>query len=343
MSVRATLETVATHARVSRQTVSNVLNAPHVVRPATRARVEQSIATLGYQPHRAARQLKTRRSRLIALRMERYGGGVSGSLLDQFLHGLTEATEAQGYHVMLFVADNDEGEIAAYERLRSSLEIDGFVLTTTHYGDRRTAWLEERGLPFVTFGRPWGAEGGHSWVDVDGSAGTAEATEHLVSLGHRRIAFLGWPTGSGSGDDRYAGWHRAMKAGRLPTRGLIKRCTDEVPDARAVTRALLDASAPPTAVVCASDVLALGAFTLANERTAAGAAPIAVVGFDDTAAAAALGLSSVAQPVAEAAHRCAALLVEQLSRSAPLTPEQVLLRPRLVVRASSSAVPRSVP
>ena len=103
-------------------------------------------------------------------------------------------------------------EISTYEDLLAAYDLDAFVLTAPHHGDPRTAWLTERGVPFVTFGRPWDAPHDRSWVDVDGAAGTGQVTRRLLEAGHRRIAFIGWPPGSGVGDDRRAGWSRELVA-----------------------------------------------------------------------------------------------------------------------------------
>jgi DNA-binding LacI/PurR family transcriptional regulator len=91
MSVKVTIATVARHAKVSRQTVSNVLNTPHLVRDETRARVQSAIEMLGYRANLAARQMRTGRSRLVGVRIDPVRNGMEGSVLDRFLHGLTEA------------------------------------------------------------------------------------------------------------------------------------------------------------------------------------------------------------------------------------------------------------
>jgi len=335
---RPTLESVASRAAVSRQTVSNVLNAPHLVRPDTIERVRSAIDDLGYRPHRAAQALRTRRSRLIGLRLEPVRDGINGAVLDRFLHALTEEAQTANYRIELFVASDDDAEITQYDQMLVAADVDAFVITGTHHGDPRTTWLVEHGVPFVTFGRPWGEPGttrDHPWVDVDGAAGTRAATEHLLAAGHRGIAFLGWPKGSGVGDDRRSGWSAAMRdagfvadeLGRLDHIG-----TDDVAAGLAATRSLLARQEPPTAVVCSSDSLALGAMTAAT----AARARLEVIGFDDTPVATALGLSSVAQPVAEAARHALSLLVHQMdqtaaTRSAPPDPHR-LLAPHLVLR-----------
>ena len=150
---RPTLDSVAAHAGVSRQTVSNVLNNPDVVRTATLRRVRAAIDELGYRPSTAARQLRTRRSRTFGMRLEPVRDGVNGLVLDQFLHHLVEVAQDVGYRVQLFTAADDEAELATFSDLLVSSDLDGFLLTGTHHGDPRTAWLAVRGVPFVTFGR----------------------------------------------------------------------------------------------------------------------------------------------------------------------------------------------
>jgi len=338
---RATLASVARQAQVSRQTVSNVLNAPDRVRPETRERVRAAIDRQDYRPHQAARQLRTRRSRVIGLRIEPVRDGINGVVLDRFLHALTAGAQQAGYRIMLFTADDDAAEIRAYDELVGALDLDAFVLTSTHHGDVRTAWLRDKGVPFVTFGRPWGAEGEHAWVDVDGAAGTRAAVEHLVGLGHRRIAFVGWPRGSGVGDDRRAGWHGGLVAHGLPTRGLDVEAPDGMESGRYAVARLLDSPAPdgpPTGVVCASDSLALGVLAELRRRGLRPGADVAVVGFDDTPAAV-IGLSSVSQPTTEVAEACLRQLRPLLDQTPADSARQILLPPLLVVRASSAAPP----
>ncbi|MGP4098372.1 LacI family DNA-binding transcriptional regulator [Nonomuraea sp. KM90] len=311
-----TIADVARHANVSRQTVSNVLNSPEVVKEETRQRVLAAVEALGYRVSAAARQMRTGRSRLLATRIETTQDGMN--VFDRFLHGLTESAAGSGYRVLLYTATDDQSEIAAFDQLLGEFEPDGFVLTSTHHGDARTSWLAERDLPFVTFGRPWGtSEAGHPWVDVDGAAGTEAATRHLLDGGHRRIGFLGWETGSGVGDDRKSGWSRTLAAGGLDTDLAME--TDGTPaQGQAGARELVERGA--TALVCVSDSVALGALQVTPS----------VVGFDDTPVAAAIGLTTLGQPLAEAAARCVELLTDRLS-GRPTAPH-VLLTPTLVIR-----------
>ncbi|MEO3862137.1 LacI family DNA-binding transcriptional regulator [Acrocarpospora sp. B8E8] len=338
MAEKVTIADVARVAGVSRQTVSNALNTPEVVRPETRQRVLEVVEELGYRVNLAARQMRTGRSGLIAIRVDPVGDGINGSVFDRFLHGLTEAAAEAGHRLLLYTAADDHKEIAAFEDLLGAHEPDAFVLTSTHHKDLRTSWLLERQLPFVTFGRPWSElpDVRHPWVDVDGAAGTEAATEHLLAAGHRRIAFIGWPPGSGVGDDRRLGWSRALAGAGLDPTGLSRETDDGSVEGEAVARDLLAGDPDITALVCASDSLALGALQVARSPNLAWHAEayrrIAVIGFDDTPVAKAIGLTSVHQPLTEAAARCMSLLSRALEGTPP---SHLLLPPFLVVRQSA--------
>jgi DNA-binding LacI/PurR family transcriptional regulator len=341
--------------------VSNVLNAPHLVRGDTRERVLEAIDALGYRASQAARQMRTGRSRLVAVRIEPTRDGINGSVLDRFLHSLTDTAAGAGYRVVLYTAAGDDDEIGTYEELLASYQLDGFVLTSTHHGDNRTAWLAAHDVPFVTFGRPWGRNPEdnahtHPWVDVDGAAGTAAATRHLLDQGHQRVGFIGWPEGSGVGDDRRAGWRETMRAAGQDEPNLARATPDGVDEGAAAAADLLAQRRPPTALVCASDSLALGAMRATRASAAGtrdiastthGSAPgrVAVTGFDDTPVAAAVGLTSISQPLSQVAAECMNLLARLLAGGAAdrsttthnpgptaATADHVLLAPGLVIR-----------
>lgn len=335
MTARITIVDLANQIGVSRQTISNVLNAPHRVKEGTRLRVAKAIEESGYRPNAAARQLRNQMSMNVGMRLPPAGDGISGAVLTGFLYGLTEAAHSHGYRVTLFCADSDEEEMIRYEELVSVAGLDGFILTSTHQDDKRAAWLSERGLPFVAFGRPWSSGSrlprtDHSWVDVDGRSGTREATEHFISLGHRKIGFIGWPDGSGVGDDRRSGWEEAMAAhfGTEDPAALTYSGDDTAASGSSGAAYLLTLGA--TAFICSSDSLALGASAYLRQSSQPGLAS-SVIGFDNTPVAAAVGLSSVSQPVKPAAAEAMRILLGHLNKPSA-EPEHVLLRPKLELR-----------
>ena len=354
-----TVEDVARIAQVSRQTVSNVLNSPAIVKTATRTRVQAAIAELGYRPNLSARRLRQQKSATLGIRLDPMMNGISGAVLDRFLHALTEQADARGLRILLFTAATPEAEIEQIRRLREAAEVDAFVLTATFHQDPRTEWLIENRIPFVTFGRPWGIDDmtdpQHLWVDVNGRQGVYDATISLLDQGVRRVGWLGWPRPSGTGDDRRLGWEDAMRErlglGDDELRALCTESHDGVPQATAAVVATLVAGRAAAlggdgpsfgefgleALVCASDTLALGALIATSS---AGLRDLPIIGFDDTPVAAAVGLSSVMQPLDEVAAGALDLLMGPTGNTVGvpnLAPNEAhrLIAPRLVKRSSN--------
>jgi DNA-binding LacI/PurR family transcriptional regulator len=330
-----TLADVAERAGVSRQTVSNAVNNPDLLRPGTLERVRGAIEEMGYSPNRAARNLRTRTSQLIGLRVSPVQEGTANAMMDRFVHTLVETSALAGHHVLLFTGD-DEDPVAGYDNLLRSTAVDAFVVTDTYLGNPQAAWLAQQRAPFVAFGRPWDrASARHPWVDVDGAAGTRLATEHLLAKGHTRIAWIGWRKDSPIGEDRRAGWLKTMHEHGLPTTGLASRVEDTVQSGGEAAAVLLDES-EPTAFVCASDTLAMGVLHTLWLRQLAPGKDIAVVGFDDSQVAQVypVGLTSVRQPLEDVAVEIVNALQSLLSHQ-PAPEDGVLLTPTLVVRESS--------
>ncbi len=330
-----TLATVADAAGVSRQTVSNALNNPELLRPETLSRVQAVIDELGYSPNRAARQLRTRSSHLFGLRFEPAQEGTSNALMDRFLHTIVEAASRTGHHVLLFSGDEDD-PLDGYDDLLRATAVDAFIVTDTYAGTPQAGFLQDRGAPFVAFGRPWDDPlADHAWIDVDGAAGSRIATEHLVEQGHERIAWLGWEKTSRIGQDRRAGWEDGIRAAGLDPTGLGFRISDNVDAARmAAHKAIGDASV--TGFVCASDTIGIGVLHACAERGLRPGADIGVVGFDDSQAAQVTwpGLTSVRQPLEQVAEELVRLLHLVLAHK-PLEDRGRMMQPTLVVRRSS--------
>ncbi|MBU1589145.1 MAG: LacI family DNA-binding transcriptional regulator [Actinobacteria bacterium] len=348
MAQLPTVEDVARVAGVSRQTVSNVLNSPEIVKSGTRERVESAILQLGYRPHASARRLRTRQSSTIGIRLDPLLNGISGSILDRYLHALTEQAAQRGMRIMLFTATDPVDEIEQYRNLRDGADVDAFVVTATRYEDPRIEWLIRERVPFVAFGRPWGEDldsPDRLWVDVDGYAGSYDATRHLIGRGLRNIGYLGWPEGSGTGDERRKGWAAAMTEefglDDAQLDALTTRTEESVPFARRIVEELFAREHGLDALVCVSDSLALGAMMAVNE---AGQKKFPVIGFDNTPVAQAVGLSSVEQQLDQVAAATLELLMGATGRRVLPHGEGAaqthrLITPKLVVRRSSHLAP----
>jgi DNA-binding LacI/PurR family transcriptional regulator len=326
-----TIYDVAAAAGVSHQTVANVVNAPERVSPGTRANVEAQIARLGFRLNRVAQNLSDRRSRLIGFRVQANSTLSTGGILDSFLQSLAAAAELIDHHIVLFHSEPGAAEVAKAHDLYRANVADAFVLAETHPGDERVAGFVECELRFVAFGRT-GSPLPHHWVDTDNVAGSAMATQHLLDQGHRVVAFVGWPEPSLVGHDRHEGWLATLTShGIDPPADLVARASNDRRSAAEACLRLLGDRPDVTAVVAASDELALGVLEAADRLGRS----VAVVGYDDSAlATVGAGLSSVRQPIAEIASRIVAITAQVIAGEA-IEPIQERVAPQLVVRASS--------
>lgn len=330
----ASIKEVARHAGVSIGTVSNVLNRPDLVAESTRQRVLDAIAKLGYIRNDSARQLRAGLSRQIAI--------VVLDVTDPFFTGVVRGAEAavEGHGVMVVVCNSGEDG----ERERRHLElleeqrVRGVLITPVD--DSRHSRLEQlirRGTPVVLVDR---GAGRHSLcsVAVDDVLGGRLAGEHLVEQGHRRIAFVGGPLSIAQVADRCAGVGQAVEGHAELT--VVPTANLTVAAGRAAVEQIcaLPAAERPTAVMCANDLIALGALQQFTQQGVRVPQDVAIVGYDDIeyAAAAAVPLSSVRQPREQLGRTAAQLLLEEVHDGEHHQHRHVVFQPDLVVRHSSA-------
>ncbi|MFJ8581752.1 LacI family DNA-binding transcriptional regulator [Micromonospora sp. NPDC093277] len=328
------IKEVAQLAGVSLGTVSNVLNQPERVTEATRKRVLDAIATLGYVRNDSARQLRAGSSRQIAIVVL----DVANPFFTDVVRGAENAAEDQGVMVVVCNSSEDAQRERRHLDLLEEQRVRGVLITPVD--DTRSSRLEElieRGTPVVLVDRGSGWHNRCS-VAVDDVHGGRLAGEHLAALGHRRIAFVGGPMSIQQVADRHRGVSGAV-AGKAE---LVAVATSSltVSSGRAAAGQIADlpASERPTAVFCANDLLALGVLQEMTQRGVRVPQDIAIVGYDDIefAAAAAVPLSSVRQPREQLGRTAAGLLLEEIASHGDHEHRHVMFQPELVVRASSS-------
>ena len=328
----ASIKEVAREAGVSIGTVSNVLNRPDAVAPATRKRVLDAIRALGYVRNDSARQLRAGRSRTIALVVL----DVANPFFTDVARGAEEAAEESG--AMVIVCNS--GEDAARERRHlDQLEeqrVLGVLITPVDDGpDSRVEQLIGRGMPVVLVDRGSGHPSRCS-VAVDDVLGGRLAGTHLLEQGHRRVAYVGGPRTIRQVVDRRAGIAAALK-GRAELRS-VETASLTVAEGRKAAAQLADLASDtrPTAVFCANDLVALGLLQELTLRGLRVPGDVAIVGYDDIefAAAAATPLSSVRQPREQLGRTAAHLLLEELN-DPDHEHRHVVFKPDLVVRRSS--------
>ncbi|MEU8803780.1 LacI family DNA-binding transcriptional regulator [Spirillospora sp. NPDC048819] len=332
-STRPTLEAVAARAGVGRGTVSRVVNGSPRVSAQAREAVLKAIEELGYVPNRAARTLVTRRTDTVALVVaesdqrlfdEPYFAGI--------IRGISNGLGDTGLQLLLALA-RSPAEYGRLEEYLTTQHVDGVLLTSLHAEDPLPAKLEANGVPTVLGGRPPGLSP-VSYVDVDNRSGAREAVGHLISGGRRRIATIAGPQDMGVGIDRLAGYREALVAAGLPE--YVEYGDFGEASGIAAAERLLAAEPALDAVFAADDPMALGALRVLHRHGRHIPEDVAVIGFDDSAAAplADPPLSTVHQSPEEMGLEMARLLVSRI-RGEPIEDPVVILRPHLVIRDSA--------
>jgi LacI family transcriptional regulator len=252
------LKELASNLGLSQTTVSRALNGYPEVNEATRTRVAEAAQRLGYRPNASARRLATGRVGAVGIvysTSEGYGPHTS-----EFLGGLGSRLSVDEIDVLVSTVDTAEEELAAYRRAFASKKVDAIVLHSPKPDDARVTLLTELGLPFILHGRTESEEG-LAWLDIDNTAATERATDHLVQIGHRDIAFLNGPRGLTFTAHREAGYRLGLnKHGLSPTPALMANglFTDEV--GFRLAQAMLERRPRPTAFLAGSMMTALGVF-----------------------------------------------------------------------------------
>lgn len=319
---RVTINDVARAAGVSRQTVSNVVNRPDRVRDDTLERVRSAIADLGYHPSTSAQSLRNQRSGAVGVELHTLG--THNATTAPILTALSIDAAATGCHIVPFGSATGTPMLEGYRTMWAGRLVDAFLVTETHHGDPRPPWLEAHGIPYASFGRIWDDPTFTRWVDVDGGAGTRAAVEHCLEQGYRSVAFLGWPEGSVVGDDRHAGWLAACTAAGVRP-GPVARAEQDLDAAYAAAGPLVAGLEVGDAVVCASDVLALGVHQACVRTGLEPGRDIGIVGFDGSETAAMHHISTVAQPYEAIAAEALRLVSQALDDAPPPTAGSLLV------------------
>ena len=331
-----TINEIAAVARVSKSTVSRVLNDTPGVSPKARELVRSAIERTGYQPNRAARSLVTRATGSIGLVVsEAHARIFSDPFFASMVRGATEVVRPLGIHLVLMLAEDQRARDQLLDYLRHG-HVDGVLFVSTHAADPLPRILVAERLPAVLSARP-AARLPISYVDVDSVAGAGLAVEHLLERGRCRIATVAGPQDMPAGQDRLRGWQEA-----LAERGLLHGPElvvygdfDRGSGARAMEE-LLGRGVEFDGLFIASDLMALDAVPVLREHGLRVPEDVAVVGFDDSVAATQVrpALTTIRQPVEEMAKALTRTLLDRIGDpDAPITSR--VFPPKLVRRAST--------
>ncbi|MFT4191984.1 MAG: LacI family DNA-binding transcriptional regulator [Comamonas sp.] len=330
----STLKDVAARAGVSFTTVSHVMRGTRRVSEGTRAKVEEAVAALGYLPSAAARSLKTRETRMLGVVVP----NVTNPFFAELTRGIEEQGRRSGYAMFLCNSDDDPQLEAHYWQTLMEHRVDGLLLVSTSMGEVRPPLLPGD-MPIVMLDQAI-AQLPADVVRLDNEAGARFAVEHLLALGHRRIACLSGPETVEVNRTRCAGWRQALRAAGVEPAGdwLVAGDFGGASGYRAA-HALLAQRQFSAFFVC-NDMMALGALRAATELGLSIPRDLSVVGFDgiDIGAYTSPPLTTVGHPIRDWGVRAASLLIERIATPG-LPCRDVVLQPRLILRQSTATCP----
>jgi LacI family transcriptional regulator, galactose operon repressor len=339
----ATLKEIARRTGKSITTVSRALADYDDVSPETKTLVRRVAGDLGYTPNLLAQRLQKRRSETIGLILPTFGPRFSDPFFSEFLAGVGNLATEHGYDLLVSTQAPGDHELEVYRQKVQSRQVDGFVLVRTRRQDARIFYLRDVGFPFVAYGRIEG-EMDFPFVGVDGTLGMRLIGEHLIGLGHRRIALLAPPPILMFAEHRLLGLRQALDAHGL------ELANDEVIIGDLTQKSgfeaagqLLDRPQRPTAIAASNDLMALGAMSAIQARGLEVGRDIAVTGFDDIPMAehSHPPLTTVHQPIYRIGKMVCEMLI-QLIRGQDLLARQVILEPKLMVRHSCGSAARAL-
>jgi DNA-binding LacI/PurR family transcriptional regulator len=330
MAERVTSAQVAAMAGVSQSAVSRVFTPGASVSARTAEKVRAAAEQLGYRPNVLARAMITGRSRMIGL--------VVAYLDNQFypvaLERLSRALQARGYHVLIFMADNDAAKTDEVVRELLDYQVDGIVTASVAMSNDLTTRCEAAGIPVVAFNR--GQDDPRlSEVTSDNISGGRRIAEFLVAGGHRRIAHIAGWQGSSTGHDRARGFRKGLDDAGVELLAMVDGLFDRATAAGAA-RSLMEGPARPDAIFVGNDHMAFAVMdAIRSDLGLRIPEDVSVVGYDDVpiAAWAAYDLTTIRQPVNRMVDATVDTLLARVEGD--VQPQKIRIEGPLIIRGSA--------
>ncbi|RLC75792.1 MAG: LacI family transcriptional regulator [Chloroflexi bacterium] len=333
-----TLKDIAQKVDYSVTTVSRALAGYDDVAESTRQLILKTAAKMGYHPNITARRLQKQRTDTIGFIIPTHGPRFADPFFSELLAGIGNGAAERELDLLVSTRAPGAEELEVYERMVRERRVDGLLVVRTRHRDPRIAYLVEHEFPFVAFGRS-DLEVNFPYLDVDSEAGMRQLAQHLIDLGHRRIAYVSAPLNLMFASHRLEGYKEALAANGIPfdeSLIVVGELTER--SGYAMGRDFLTQDERPTAIIACNDLMALGVISAAQGLGLAVGRDVAVAGFDDIPLAehSLPSLTTVRQPIYEIGQRICEMLIRLLQEGA-LEKRRVILKPELIKRESCGA------
>lgn len=332
----ASIKDVALRARVSTTTVSHVVNHTRFVSDKVRAEVEAAIRELGYVPSAVARSLKSNTTKTIGMLIP----NCSNPYFAEIVRSVEDHCFGAGYTLILCNTDDDPHRQGVYLQVLSEKRIDGMIIISTGEDEALRRLLQGLPIPTVLLDREID-EIHCDLVETAHLQGGLMATQHLIDLGHRRIACLAGPADLNPSAQRITGWRTALAQSGLTAQAadLLWHSDFSSQGGFTTMQSILASPQPPTAVFVCNDLMGIGALSAAHEAGVRVPQDMSLIGFDDIELArfASPALTTIAQPKHRIGVTAVDMLLERI-QGGRVQARQVLLQPNLVVRHSTAGV-----
>ena len=331
------IKDIARVAKVSHSTVSRALHNSPLVSHETAQRIREIAREKGYRPSAVARSLVTRRTKTIGVVVTR----IADPFIAEVVNGIEEVANDHGYSVFLANSNaNPDREVKVVHSFHER-RVDGILVTASRVGALYMPLLTEMRVPIVLINNQHPGEFVHS-VMIDNVTASSQATEHLIQLGHKRIAYIGDQYGFQSDTERFAGYRRALEIADVPfLPELIAHGDGNAEGGMHAMQKLLETVDPPTAVFCYNDMSALGALRSIRAKGMRVPDDISVAGFDDLFIASYTNpaLTTISQPMKQMGSTAMEILLKLFNGAT--SQNNIKVQGQLIVR-ESTARPRSV-
>ncbi|MEL7299557.1 MAG: substrate-binding domain-containing protein [Pseudomonadota bacterium] len=334
------LKELAAHLGLSQTTVSRALNGYPEVSETTRQRVSHAAEQHNYRPNTRAKSLATGRAMAVghviptSTRHE-----MVNPIFGDFISGAGETYKQHGYDMLLsMVEDGDQPRV--YRELKAKGTVDGLIVHAPETSDPRIGLLSDLEIPFVVHGRASDEARPYAWLDVNNTSAFARATELLLDLGHRRIAFLNGLESMDFARRRRAGFERALsKAGLAPDPALLRSAEMTETYGYSSAKEMLAMDHPPTAFLVSSLIIALGVRRAVEEQGLVLGRDVSLITHDDDLSYLRNGgdvpvFTATRSSVRDAGRLSAQMLIDQIGAPANTLPTRLLEAPLIHGRST---------